>query len=67
MKKSEQIEKMYALARAQYAEAGIESDHVFEKMQRIAISLHYWQTDDSSGHIIVGADQSVRHMFVDAL
>ena len=40
MKKSEQIEKMYALAKEQYADAGIDTDQVLEQMQNIAISLH---------------------------
>ena len=58
MKKSEQIEKMYALAREQYAEGGIDTDKVLEKMQKIAISLHCWQTDDGGGLEYEGAELS---------
>lgn len=49
MDKTEQIEKMYALAKEQYAEAGIDTDKVIAQMQNIAISLHCWQTDDGGG------------------
>ena len=47
--KSELIEKSYALAKEQYAEAGIDTDQVLEKMQKVSISLHCWQTDDCGG------------------
>jgi L-rhamnose isomerase len=58
MKKTEQIEKMYSLAKEQYAEAGIDTDQVIEKIQKVAISLHCWQTDDGGGLEYEGAELS---------
>ncbi|MBN1340964.1 MAG: L-rhamnose isomerase [Bacteroidales bacterium] len=49
MEKSKRIEKFYELAKEQYAEAGIDTDHVLEQMQKVPISLHCWQTDDCGG------------------
>lgn len=47
--KKETIEKAYELAKAQYAELGIDTDKVIEKLDSISISLHCWQTDDVGG------------------
>jgi L-rhamnose isomerase len=58
MDKTEQIKKMYALAKEQYADAGIDTDKVVEQMQNIAISLHCWQTDDGGGLEYEGAELS---------
>jgi L-rhamnose isomerase len=44
-----QIEKAYQLAKEQYAELGVNTDTVIEKMQEVVISLHCWQTDDVGG------------------
>lgn len=49
MEKSKLTEQIYALAKEQYAEAGIDTDKVLERMQKISISLHCWQTDDCGG------------------
>ena len=35
MKKTERIEQMYFLAKEQYAEAGIDTDQVIEKIQKM--------------------------------
>ncbi|MCL3780841.1 L-rhamnose isomerase [Prolixibacteraceae bacterium JC049] len=43
------IEKAYQIAKEQYAELGIDTDKVLEKMNDLVISLHCWQTDDVSG------------------
>lgn len=45
----ELIEQAYELAKKQYAEYGIDTDAVMEKMNKIQISLHCWQTDDVGG------------------
>ena len=58
MNKTEQIEQMYALAKEQYADAGIDTDKVVEQMQNIPISLHCWQTDDGGGLEYEGAELS---------
>jgi L-rhamnose isomerase len=45
----ERIEKLYQLAKEQYAEMGVNTDDVLSKMNEVAISLHCWQTDDVGG------------------
>ncbi len=47
--KKESIEKAYLLAKEQYAELGINTDEVLQKMNDVNISLHCWQTDDVTG------------------
>ena len=46
MKKKETVEKVYELAKQQYAELGVDTDAVLKKMDDVVISLHCWQTDD---------------------
>jgi len=43
------IEKAYELAKEQYADLGVNTDAVIEKMKEVVISLHCWQTDDVGG------------------
>jgi len=43
------IETAYQLAKEEYAELGINTDLVLEKMNEVVISLHCWQTDDVGG------------------
>ena len=43
------IEKAYQLAKEEYAELGIDTDSVLQKMDEVVISLHCWQTDDVGG------------------
>lgn len=43
------IEKAYQLAKEEYAELGIDTDKVLQKMNEVVISLHCWQTDDVGG------------------
>ena len=45
----ETIENSYALARAQYALMGVDTDAVLERMNDVVISLHCWQSDDVGG------------------
>lgn len=47
--KKELIEKAYQSAKEQYAEYGIDTDTVLQKMNEVIISLHCWQTDDVGG------------------
>lgn len=43
------IEKAYQLAKEEYAELGIDTEAVLQKMDEVVISLHCWQTDDVGG------------------
>jgi len=43
------IEKAYQLAKDEYAEMGVNTDVVLQKMNDVVISLHCWQTDDVGG------------------
>ncbi len=43
------IPKAYEIAKAQYAELGVDTDLVLQKMNEVIISLHCWQTDDVGG------------------
>jgi hypothetical protein len=43
------IEKAYQLAKEEYAELGVNTDVVLQKMNDVVISLHCWQTDDVGG------------------
>jgi len=45
----ERIEKSYQLAKEQYAELGVDTEAVLERMKEVVISLHCWQTDDVGG------------------
>ncbi|MGQ8337168.1 L-rhamnose isomerase [Sunxiuqinia sp. A32] len=45
----ERIEKAYELAKEHYASIGVDTEEVLEKMKRIVVSLHCWQTDDVGG------------------
>ncbi len=45
----ERIEKAYLLAKEEYAELGVNTDTVLQKLNDVAISLHCWQTDDVGG------------------
>jgi L-rhamnose isomerase len=48
--KKEVIEKAYKLAKEQYAALGMDTDKVIAELDKIAISLHCWQTDDVGGY-----------------
>ncbi len=43
------IEQAYLLAKDEYAELGVNTDSVLQKMNDVVISLHCWQTDDVGG------------------
>jgi L-rhamnose isomerase len=52
----ELIKKSYQLAKEQYAELGVDTDHVLKQMDDVVISLHCWQTDDVGGFEKEGAE-----------
>jgi len=45
----ELVKQAYAIAKAQYADLGVDTDTVVKKMNEVVISLHCWQTDDVGG------------------
>ena len=46
---SEQITKAYELAKARYAEIGIDTEKVIQQLQDFHLSMHCWQADDVAG------------------
>ncbi len=49
MKREEQIQKSYEIAKERYAAIGINTDEAIAKLEKTPISLHCWQTDDVMG------------------
>ena len=49
MRKKEDIQKAYKIAKDRYAELGVDTAAVLDKMKTTAISMHCWQTDDVTG------------------
>jgi L-rhamnose isomerase len=47
--KGERIQEYYKLAKEKYAELGIDTEEVIEKLDSIPVSIHCWQGDDVSG------------------
>ncbi len=45
----EQLTKAYEVAKARYAELGIDTDKALDALQHISLSLHCWQADDVTG------------------
>jgi L-rhamnose isomerase len=43
------VQTAYEIAKAQYAQLGVNTDSVLNKMNDVVISLHCWQTDDVGG------------------
>ena len=53
--KEELINNAYKLAKARYADLGIDTDKVMDTLQRSSLSLHCWQADDVTGFESRGA------------
>ncbi len=49
MDRDTRIRKAYEIAREEYAEVGVDTEKALKNLEKIAISLHCWQTDDVSG------------------
>jgi len=49
MDKSTKIQKAYEAAKERYAELGVNTEEVLEKLSKLSISLHCWQGDDVGG------------------
>lgn len=43
------IDRSYELAKEQYAQLGIDTDAVLQRLKNIPVSLHCWQIDDVAG------------------
>ncbi|MBZ4644553.1 MAG: L-rhamnose isomerase [Petroclostridium sp.] len=50
------IEENYLRAKEAYAEWGIDTDEILEKLEKVSISLHCWQGDDVAGFERVSED-----------
>ncbi|MFP4697818.1 MAG: L-rhamnose isomerase [Eubacteriales bacterium] len=49
MSNNKRIEKAYNLAKETYAELGIDTEKVMDKLKTIPVSVHCWQGDDVKG------------------
>ncbi len=50
MPSEQNIQSAYDLAKARYAEFGVDTGTALQALEKIAISLHCWQGDDASGY-----------------
>jgi L-rhamnose isomerase len=44
-----QVQSAYAIAKEKYAELGVNTDQVLERLAQVSLSLHCWQGDDVGG------------------
>ncbi len=58
MKSTELIEKAFEIAKKQYADLGVDVEAAINKMKKLNISLHCWQTDDVGGFETKGGELS---------
>src|SRR5215469_15719009 len=49
MNKNELAQKSYEIAKDRYSAIGVNTEKALEELQKIAISIHCWQTDDVTG------------------
>jgi len=49
MDRTARIEKAYELAKERYAEIGMDTQKAMDRLDKISLSLHCWQTDDVAG------------------
>jgi L-rhamnose isomerase len=56
--KKESIAQAYAIAKAQYAEYGVDVDAATKRLASIPVSIHCWQGDDVGGFESPGAELS---------
>ena len=47
--------ELYQIAKERYAELGIDTEAVIEKLSKVGISMHCWQGDDVKGFENAGA------------
>ncbi|WP_195486548.1 L-rhamnose isomerase [Lacticaseibacillus paracasei] len=51
MVKTQPVDDAYAIAKARYAELGVDSDAAMATLKKIALSIHCWQGDDVRGFL----------------
>ena len=56
--KSELIKKAYEVAKARYAEIGVDTEAVLGQLQDFHLSMHCWQADDVKGFEVQAGDLS---------
>lgn len=56
--KEELVRKAYEVAKARYAEIGIDTEKVLTQLQDFHLSMHCWQADDVKGFEVQGGDLS---------
>src|SRR5512138_980970 len=49
MRQNHKIQKAYDLARARFAELGVDTEKALQKLSRLSVSIHCWQGDDVGG------------------
>lgn len=49
MVSKQQVEQAYELAKLRYAELGVDTEIVLEKLAKVKVSMHCWQGDDVKG------------------
>ena len=54
--KTEQILRAYEVAKARYADLGIDTEAALAALQKVSLSLHCWQADDVTGFENRGGD-----------
>ena len=52
------VEQRYQIAKEMYAEMGVDTDAVLQKLAAIPISVHCWQIDDLQGFEFPDAEMS---------
>lgn len=45
------VEERYQVAKERYAEIGVDTDKVLDRLQKVKISMHCWQGDDVKGFL----------------
>lgn len=43
------VEKIYAIAKEQFAELGVDTESAMKRLANVSVSLHCWQGDDVAG------------------
>ena len=54
--KTDQIQQAYEVAKARYADLGIDTEAALAALQKVSLSLHCWQADDVTGFENQGGD-----------
>ncbi len=55
MSKDSLVQKSYEIAKERYAAVGVNVDKALQEIEKLAVSMHCWQTDDVVGFETLGA------------